>query len=366
MDVGSPVYFRRVRVGKTISTELDPDGKGVIVKVFVNSPYERYVTTATRFWDVSGVEVALDASGLRLETESLTAILIGGVAFEAPPDARPAEPAPPNAAYVLHPNRDAAMKEVYWVKDTYLLHFNHSVRGLSVGAPVDLLGVAVGEVASIKLDFNREQGTIRPAVEINVYPEKISARMRERKPDDDPGRRAAMLQRYIDRGLRAQLRTGNFVTGQSYVALNFFPKEPKVKLDLSKVPLEIPTVPGGFEELQTAVTEVAKKLEKVPFQEVAADFRRGVASLEATLKDVSALVSRVNTELTPEIRATLEAARATLGKAQAVLAEDAPLQGDVRTTLHDVSRAAQALRSLVDYLERHPESLLRGKREETP
>jgi paraquat-inducible protein B len=206
---------------------------------------------------------------------------------------------------------------------------------------------------------------MRPAVEINIYPEKLSARLRERGPAYEPGRQAEALQRFVDRGLRAQLRTGNLLTGQGYISLNFFPKEPKIKIDLAKVPLEIPTVPGGFEELQTALTNVAKNLEKVQFDAVAADFRKGVAALEATLQEVSALVSRVNTEIAPELRATLEEARATLAKAQGVLAEDAPLQGDLRTTLRDVSRAAQAVRNLADTLERHPESLLRGKREET-
>ncbi|HKA40434.1 MAG TPA: MlaD family protein [Burkholderiales bacterium] len=364
VDVGSPVYFRRVRVGKTISTELDPSGKGVVVRVFVNSPYDRYVTTATRFWDVSGLEVSIDSNGLRLETESLVAILIGGVAFEEPPDARKTGQAAADAAFVLHPNRDTAMKEIYSTKDSYMLHFTHSVRGLSVGSPVDFLGVQVGEVTSIKLDYDRAQGAIHPAVEINVYPERLSARLRDRGPAYEPGRQAQTLQRFVDRGLRAQLRTGNFLTGQVYISLDFFPKEARIKIDASKTPLEIPTMPGGFEELQAAVTNVAKKLEKVPFDELATDFRKSVASLDATLHDVSALVARVNNEVTPEVRATLEEARATLAKAQGMLADDAPLQGDLSTTLRDVSRASQAVRSLADYLERHPESLLRGKRED--
>ncbi len=366
VDVGSPVYYRRVRVGKTVSAELDPDGRAVTIKVFVNAPYDKYVTAATRFWDVSGVAVALDSNGFRLETESFTAILIGGVAFESPPDTRITGPAAAETAYTLHPNRDAAMKEIYTVKDTYVLYFKHSVRGLSAGAPVDLLGVTIGEVANIKLDYNRAQGAMRPVVEIDVYPERLSARIRDRGPAYEPGRRAEALQRFVDRGLRAQLRAGNLLTGQGYISLDYFPKEPRVRIDRSKTPLEIPTVPGGFEELQNAVTNVAKNLEKVPFQEVAADFRKGVASLEATLKEVSTLASRLHTEIAPEFRATLEEARATLVKAQGLLAEDAPLQGDLQTTLRDVSRAARAVRDLADYLERHPESLLRGKREETP
>jgi len=365
VDIGSPVYFRRVRVGKTISTELDRDGKGVVIQVFVNAPYDRFVSAGTRFWDVSGVEVALDSNGIRLETESLTAILIGGIAFETPPDTRVKAPAAANETFTLFPNRDAAMKEIYTVRDNYVLYFTSSVRGLSVGAPVDFVGVEIGEVTSIKLDFNREQGTMRPVVEIVVYPERISARTREGLPPIEPDRRAQSLQRFVDRGLRAQLRTGNLLTGQGYISLNFFPNEPRVKIDPGKTPLEIPTVPGGFEELETTITNVAKKLEKVPFNEVAADIRKAATALEATLQEVTALTSQVRSDIAPEIRATLEEARATLEKAQVLLSEDAPLQGDLQTTLREVRRAAQAVRGLADALERHPESILRGKREET-
>src|SRR6185503_660444 len=246
----------------------------------------------------------------------------------------------------LHPNRDAAMKEIYTVKDTYILYFNHSVRGLSVGAPVDFLGVQIGEVASIKLDYDRAQGAMRPVVEIDVYPERLSARIRDRGPAYEPGRRAETLQRFVDRGLRAQLRTGNLLTGQGYISLDYFPKEAKVRIDRSKTPLEIPTVPGGFEELQTALTNVAKNLEKVPFDQVAADFRKGVNSLDATLREVNTLATRLHSEIAPEFKANLEEARATLAKAQAFLSEDAPLQGDLASTLREVNRAAQAVRNL--------------------
>ena len=365
VDVGSPVYLRRVRVGKTVSTELDKDGKGVVIQVFVNAPYDRFVTAGTRFWDVSGVEVALDSSGIRLQSESLTAIVIGGIAFETPPQTRVTAAATPDTNFTLFPNRDAAMKEIYTIRDSYTLRFTHAVRGLSVGAPVQFLGVDIGEVTGVNLDFSRDQYMVRPAVDIVIYPERLSARMRERGSAYDPNRRVEALQRWVDRGLRAQLRTGNLLTGQGYVALDFFPKEPRVRIDASKQPLEIPTVPGGFEELQAAVTNVAKNLEKVPFGEVAADFRRATAALETTLKEVNALSSQVRTDIAPELRATLEDARATLEKAQILLAEDAPLQGDLQTTLREVRRAAQAVRGLADTLERHPEALLRGRKDDT-
>jgi paraquat-inducible protein B len=176
--------------------------------------------------------------------------------------------------------------------------------------------------------------------------------------------RMKTVQRFIDRGLRAQLRTGNLITGQLYVTLDFFPNERKARLDLARAPLEIPTVSGGFGELQSSLESIARKIEKLPLDEMAEGFNTAVATLDDTLRNVNTLVSRADAELAPELRETLAKARAALGTVQGALAEEAPLQGDLRGTLRDVTRAAEAIRNLADYLERHPESLITGKREE--
>jgi paraquat-inducible protein B len=85
-DNGSPVFFRRLRAGQVTSFALNPDGKGVTLKVFVNEPYDKYVSSNTRFWSASGIDMKLDASGVTVETESLISILLGGIAFETPED----------------------------------------------------------------------------------------------------------------------------------------------------------------------------------------------------------------------------------------------------------------------------------------
>jgi paraquat-inducible protein B len=366
IDIGSPVYYRHVRVGEVVTADLNPDGKAVSFVVFVNAPYDRYVTKGTRFWNASGIDVSLGAGGFRMETESLASIVIGGVAFQVPPEAAPGPPAEREAVFDLHKDRETAFKQVITVKDTYILHFRQSVRGLVVGASVDFRGVPIGEVARIGLDYNREHAELQPAVEINVYPERIAAQFRKREQIEDPGMRAKTLQRFIDRGLRAQLRTGNLITGQLYVTLDFFPNEPKVQVDLAKAPLEIPTASGGFAELQTSIENIARKIEKLPFDEMAAGVKSIVDTLDITLRNINSMVERVDAELAPELRETLEKARAALDAVQGALSSEAPLQGDLRGTLRDVTRAAEAIRNLADYLERHPESLLRGKREEEP
>jgi len=365
LDIGSPVYFRRVRVGQTVSAELDSDGNGVTFRIFVDAPYDRYVSGATRFWNASGVDFSADSTGFHLETESLASVVIGGVAFQTPPEAAPAAPAPPNTRFELFDNREAAFKQPATVKDTYILHFRQSLRGLNVGSPVDFRGVVIGEVARISLDYDRARPDLRPVVEINIYPERITSRLRRRGAANETSIRAQTLQRFINRGLRAQLRTGNLVTGQLYISLDFFPNTQPVRVvSRSEEPLEIPTVPGGLEEIQNSLTALLQKLDKIPLDEMAGDLRDSARNLQLALSEISRLVSRFDDQIAPELVSTLQQARGAIEQAQGALSQDAPLQGDLHGTLREVTRAAESIRSLADYLERHPESLLRGKREE--
>jgi paraquat-inducible protein B len=151
-----------------------------------------------------------------------------------------------------------------------------------------------------------------------------------------------------------------------YVALDFFPNAPKAKIDWTKTPPEIPTVPGGLHELQTIVTNIGRKIEKMPLDQIGRDLDQALQSLRSTLHNTEALVKRLDKEVTPEARAALAEARRTLNTAGRTLDSDAPLQQDAREALREVSRAAQAMRVLADYLERHPEAVIRGKKEDKP
>ena len=157
------------------------------------------------------------------------------------------------------------------------------------------------------------------------------------------------------------MRTGNLLTGQVYVALDFFPKEKPVKVDMSKNPIEVPTVGNSLDEIQNQVQEIATKLNKIPYEEISGDLRKTLATLDKTLKSAETTVTRINNDVTPEITAAMKDARKTLNSAERTLADDSPLQQDVRQTLRELTRAAGSIRVLTDYLERHPESLLRGK-----
>jgi len=368
-DVGVPVFFRRLPVGEVVERELDKDGKGVSIKVFVRAPYDQYVTTNTRFWSASGIDVSLEATGIQVQTESLVSILIGGIAFQTRPDAEVGPAADANHVFQLFRTRAEAMRR----PDLDVVHlvfvFKESVRGLAVGAPVEFRGVNVGEVIRIGVELDPLTFTMTQPVEAYFYPGRMRVQARDpAKLPPLPKTQAEWEKRaqvFVEKGMRGQLRTGSLVTGQKYVALDIFPDAPKVKLGSSKTPIEIPTMPGGFEEMEAAVASILKKLDKVQYEQIGADVRKAMATLDEVLKSADRLVQRLDAELVGETRSTLQAARAAIERAErSMLAADAPLQQDARDALRELSRAAEALRALADYLERHPESLIRGKQEQ--
>jgi len=360
LDIASPVYYHHVQVGQVVAFDLDPGGRGVTLKIFVQTPYDRFVTSETRFWHASGVDVRMDANGVKVKTSSLASLLLGGIAFDAPPDGPTTTPAEEGTAYVLAADQEQAMKRQNEKAELAVLYFDQSVRGLSPGAPVDFRGLPLGDVKSIGVEFDPGTREFRMPVTIEVYLERLGERYRETILRGEPTTRKSLFEAMVNRGFRAQLRTGNVLAGQLYVALDFFPHALPVLLDPHRTPREIPTVVSGIEDLQSQLTEIAQKLNKVPFDSLAANLDKSLIGLKSLLGNAEKLFRQVN-EVTPEAKAALAEARKSFTAAQHTLSQDAPLVHDARQAVQELTRAAQSLRVLTDYLERHPESLLRGK-----
>ncbi|WP_063548133.1 intermembrane transport protein PqiB [Burkholderia territorii] len=354
VDIGSPVYYRRVQVGQVVGFSLDKDGTGVTFNVFVNAPYDQYVGVNSRWWQASGVDLRLDSSGLKLNTQSLATVILGGIAFQTPPNQDSGATAPNNTTFRLGSDEADAMRDPDGQPLQVVMNFNQSLRGLAVGAPVDFRGIVLGEVTNIGIDFDPKTKNFLMPVTMNVYPERLGPRFRETIESKGEAARREIVERLVKHGLRGQLRTGNLLTSQLYVALDFFPKAPVVKIDAARQPLELPTVPNTLDELQLQVADIAKKLDKVPFDQIG-------ANLNSALSNADKLFKQLDTQVAPEARDTLSAAKQTFSTAEATLQQDSPLQSDVRGALKELTRTLQSLNALADYLERHPESLLKGK-----
>ena len=369
IGVGTPVYFRRMPAGQVTGYRLGEQGKRIEVRVFIKAPYDRFVTRDTRFWNAGGVDVKLGADGVQVNTESLTAILAGGLAFLTPADS-PDEPAAAEQTFRLFPTREEAIRRQLDERQHYTLRFAESVRGLSVGAPVDFRGITIGEVVAIQPQLNPGKADISMQVEVSLQPGRLRTRgSKSRLPagatSEDPAFRA-FVDQLVAKGLRGQLRSGNLVTGQLYVALDFFPGAGPARPDWQASPPRLPTQRGSLDELQTTLMRIVTRLDKLPIEEIGTDTRKLLASLQRSVDETEALIQRIDKLADGEVRGTLAEARAAIADTRKLVASDAPLQQDLRASLQELGRAAQALRHLADTLDRHPEALLRGKPEEKP
>ncbi len=352
---GSPVYFKRVRVGQVASIALDKAGQGIDMSVFVEQPYIGLVGPDTRWWHASGVDLRLDASGLKLNTQSLAALATGGIAFESADERKPATPAAAGTRFLLAEDRSAALRPPDGPAVSAVLYFDQSLRGLSPGAVVDFRGVALGEVRQVGIEFDRERQKFTMPITVDLYPGRLGKGFMEAMEREDGGQRA--LTAMVSRGLRAQLRNGNLLTGQLYIALDFFPGARKATVAQQGELLVLPTIPGQLDELQSQISRIAGKLDKIPFDEIGTNLNRTLVQANATL-------ARLDGKVLPEMQGTLAAARATFANAESVLAQDAPLQSDLRKALQSVTDTMAKIDALADYLERNPQSLIRGKPQE--
>ncbi|MRW83375.1 MCE family protein [Pseudoduganella sp. FT26W] len=355
IDVGSPIFYRRIQVGQVTGFDLEEKGRGVKMSVFISAPYDQYVGKNSRWWHASGVDVRLDSSGFKVNTQSLAALLVGGIAFESVSGQKPSAAAPAGSDFALAADQASALREPDGVAVTTVLYFDQSLRGLSAGAPVDFRGIVMGEVRSVGVEFDPVKKTFRMPVTVDMYPARLGRNF-ARTVAEDQQRNAGtqVLERLVARGLRGQLRTGNLLTGQLYVALDFFPNAPAAKIDTTQELVEVPTVPNSLDELQTQISSIARKLDKVPFEDIGKNLRD-------TLKSADVLMKRLDGQVVPEMKDTLAAARKTFAEADQLLQKDSPVQSDLREALQQVTQTLQSLNALTDYLERHPESLIRGK-----
>jgi len=379
LGIGSPIYYRRLNVGQVIGYDLAPDAKSMDIKIFMNAPYDRYVTPDTRFWEASGIHASVGAGGFSLRTESVLSMLVGGIAFETPPSATEGKPAPEKSVFSLFDNRDAAMAPLMSEYERYALYFHESLQGLSVGAPVTLFGLPIGEVTEVGLDFVPETRSVRTRVEVMTYQYRLLRHLGKTdvamaKTMSREERLEIMRRLVEEKGLRAQLRTGSLISGQLYVALDYFPDAPRARIDRTKEPPRFPVVPGKMENIELQFKSILAKLDRVPVEEIGNDLRKSLETLDNTLRSADRTLTRVDVETLPEAKKTLEDLRRAVSAAERVLSNtdntllgpDAPAQQELRDALQEIARSARAIRLLADTLERNPESLLRGKNKENP
>jgi len=375
LDLGSPIYYRGIKVGQVVDYDFDETAEAVLFKVFIRDPFHKKVTDNTRFWNASGVDFTMDATGIKMDTQSLVSIMLGGVAFDLPEHAQQGEQAEEDKDFLLYEDRDASNEVTYNIKQYYLMYFNQSVRGLSPGAPVEILGIKVGEVVKVELLF--DQTTLEFLIPVLVYfePERLNLLITEEgkvargtaKAEEieatqkDKQGRNMVVKELVARGFRAQLKTGNLLTGQLFVDLANYPDAPPKELMTEQGYTVFPTISAPFEQIVNRVDNILKKFEKVPFDKIGMDLQLAVESLTKTLDEIKDMSGNINQETVPKINAALDQMQEAMKGVESTLGPDSALSYNARQVTNELSMAIRSIRSLLEYLERDPQALLLGK-----
>lgn len=357
LTAGSPVYFRQVKVGEVVRADLDGSGTAVSIDVFIREPHDRRIRENTRFWNVSGIDVSIGTDGVRLRTESLVSLLIGGVAFDNP-DPEPGPRAEAGTVFYLYPSRSEFTVVSGRARQRYVLYFAGSVKGLQRGAAVEFRGIRIGQVVSVNLEYDEEKNDFRIPVLVEIEPEQLSW------SGDDLELAGERMARLVEKGLRAQLKTTNLLTGQLVVDFDMHPEAPPATVREGRLHPVLPTVPTPLEELSSSLTRLVSRLERMPLEGLGKDLRKALQGVHEALTSARALVDDVRGEVLPGATEAISEAEKTLGAMRDLIGPDSAASRELKRLLVELREGARSIRLLADHLERNPEDLLRGRQGE--
>jgi len=331
LAIGSPIKYRGIGVGEVTRYELVNDHQHVDIEVFVAAPHDKYIKQQTRFWNISGVGLKLNSEGFQLDMDSMTSLMIGGIAFSNEGNDIESAPAAEKTVFNLYKTEMADVEEILTLSVPMKLYFVNGVKGLSKGAAVEFKGLRMGTVSEVGVEFDEAEQNLLTFAMINIEPQRLPTKLSEQYTNLQRIERVhEFFKLMVSKGVRGQLTSGNILTGQSQITLDFFPMMKKGQVKFIEGVMVLPTAQESLKGLLEKVDQIMRRFEAMPIEEIG-------QNVEQTTASINSLVHSLN---------------AVEGGVVGVQVEEA---------LSELTRAARSIRSMAEYLERHPEALLKGK-----
>lgn len=353
IEPGTPIYFLQIPVGVVTDYKLDDKGKFVDIDIFVDAPYDKYVTGSSRFWNESGIQIGMGANGLEVQIGSLASLLSSGISFAS---FGPNHPVAEDKVFKLFASHEAAKSLPEGPSVPVLMRFDQSTRGLEAGAPIDFHGLHIGVIETVELDIDRTSRRFFTRVRATLYPAMLGAAYEEIKAKSrDPRTLGQIIMQAVDQGMRAQLRASNLLTGGLYIQLINAADKPANVKNNGKLPIQIPTIPAQtLDDLQKQISQIIDHIDKIPFEQIGKD-------LEDSLKELTAVGKSLNQTLTPELAQTLKKMQGTLDEVNGLLSSSNQIPDDVKQSIQQLDEVLQSTRRLVDEIRERPNALLFGE-----
>jgi paraquat-inducible protein B len=370
IDIGAPVFYKQLQVGEVMDYKLLPEQNQVKLEIFVRDPYYEFVRTNTRFWNASGAEFKMGAAGAEFRMESLTSLLIGGIAFETPKSIATGDVSAEESEFVLYKSFAATQEKQYNEKLYYVMYFNGSVRGLAIGAPVEYQGIPVGQVENIDMKMDTQSLAVHIPVMVSIQPQHFDEKITK------AGAETAM-RKLVEKGLRAKLETASLLTGQKVITLSMEKGAEPAQIISTQFYSEFPTVNSPLDDLpamaadimasmQETLDGIKKLVQSGKLDKTVDNLNSTLAEAEKAVKAGRKVLETVDRETLPavtgELTKTLQKLQGSLAHIDRLTAQNSPTQYQLQEMLEEVTSAARSVRTLTETLQRQPTSLLRGKK----
>lgn len=360
---GDPIIYKGFKVGEFEDATFNIEERVVYYSAFIKAPYHKLITQNTRFWDVSGVKLLLESSGVSVQTGSLETLLANGITFGVPDGVSTGEQVLDDAFFDIYEDDASASNARFKVAAEYLLLIDESVRGLTVGAPVEYRGIEIGSVTAINsisaIEGNILERDYPIPVLISVYPGKA------RQPDTQEGLQAIKqtFKNWIERDLRASLRMGNILTGGLYVDLQHIP-DPKGTARVKTVNGYdvIPTVSNEFTQLTQKADAILDKINQLPLKEMVEniqlaveDMKLAAESVETASNDFDLLIADVDAKA---LNNNLNQVLLSLDSLLKNYSEGGFNQAEIKETVDALQDTMRSMQPLLLKLNQAPNSLI--------
>jgi paraquat-inducible protein B len=362
---GSPITYRGVDVGEIEGSKLGPSDKQVEIYAFVRAPYDRLVRAQTRFWNAAGIDVVAGAQGVRLRVSSWEQLLAGGVSFDTPSWALGGPSSAAGSTFQLYESRTEALLYPHGTPLVYRLRFAGNTRGLQSGTPVELEGTSVGEVTAAELTYDPRSKSLYTEATIAIDASAVAIPGLPQAPTEEHAAVVrAGLASLVEHGLRATLLSSSLLIGEKLVALQTVSGTAPARVQQVAGVAELPTAQAA--DIDAILASVQNTVREIDRAAAGPKLGHALSELDSTLSHLDQLATQLQPEtqaLIASLRATSDAARSTAQAAGAALGANGSANVDLPNLMRQLNDAARSVRELADYLERHPEALLRGRRD---
>ena len=358
LEQGSSIIYHGVKVGEVLGYQLSEAANPVAVQIFVDDPYTGLIHTNTRFWNASGVQVSVGSDGIKVAARSLKTIFLGGVTFDTPKNVDPGPPAKTGDSFTLFSDQAEADASAYTTKVHYQLRFTGSIAGVDPGDHVTLFGQQIGEVDEAHVEISAATGKLDSVVIISIEPERLSFTDLDSHRPDIASQMSTIFQRLADHKLRAQLIASNLLTGQKQINFTIVDDAAPAKIILGGKYPEFPT--QDSDDIESVVHSAKKALNSIDALISSPEVKHSIQELDKSLTNIDGITRQTDAQIGPlltQLRSFATSADETVKKA----GSSGSGGGDLPGALREVKDAARSVRTLADYLESHPEALLRGK-----